>query len=163
LRAERNGDLVEQVFVYDGKSITLFNPGETVFAQVAAPDTLEAMLEFARTRLDIVAPAGDLLARNAYDILMDGVTDGFVVGKAVVEGVRCDHLAFRAPHVDLQVWLQEGPQPLPRKLVITTRDLPSAPQLAVTVSRWDLQPNFNSQTFTFTPPAGAKRVEFLAR
>jgi hypothetical protein len=37
---------------------------------------------------------------------MDGVTDGFVVGKAVIEGVRCDHLAFRAPHVDLQVWVQ---------------------------------------------------------
>jgi hypothetical protein len=151
------------VFVYDGKSLTLFNPQEKVFAQVAAPDTLEAMLELARTKYDIVAPAGDLLNKNAYDILMDGVTDGFVVGKAVIEGVRCDHLAFRAPHVDLQVWIQEGAQPLPRRLVITTRDLPNAPQFGVTVTKWNLKPTFNAQTFAFTPPAGAKRVDFLPR
>jgi hypothetical protein len=163
LRAERTGDLVNQVFVYDGKSLTLFNPQDKAYAQVAAPDTLESMLEFARTKYDIVAPAGDLLNKNAYDILMDGVTDGFVVGKAVIEGVRCDHLAFRAPHVDLQIWIQEGAQPLPRRLVITTRDLQNAPQFAVTVTKWNLKPTFNAQTFAFTPPAGAKRVDFLPR
>ncbi len=163
LRAERTGDLVNQVFVYDGKALTLHNPQDKAYAQVAAPDTLESMLEFARTKYDIVAPAGDLLNRNAYDILMDGVTDGFVVGKAVIEGVRCDHLAFRAPHVDLQVWIQEGAQPLPRKLVITTRDLQNAPQFAVTVTKWNLKPNFGPQTFAFTPPAGAQKVDFLPR
>jgi hypothetical protein len=163
LRAERTGDLVDQIFIYDGKSLTLHNPQEKVFAQVAAPDTLEGMLDFARTKLDIVAPAGDLLYKNAYDLLMDGVTDGFVVGKAVIEGVRCDHLAFRAPHVDLQVWIQEGAQPLPRKLVITTRDLPNAPQFAVTVTKWNLKPNFGPQTFSFTRTAGVKQVDFLPR
>jgi len=163
LRAERTGDLVNQVFVYDGKSLTLHNPQDKAYAQVAAPDTLEAMLEFARTKLDIVAPAGDLLNKNVYDILMDGVTDSFVVGKAVIEGVRCDHLAFRAPHVDWQIWIQEGAQPLPRKFVITTRDLPNAPQFAVTVTKWDLKPTFSAQTFAFTPPAGAKKVDFLPR
>lgn len=160
LRAERSGDLVEQLFVYDGKSLTLHNPDANVFAQLAAPDTLEGMLDFARTALDIVAPAGDLVYRNAYDILMDGVTDGFVVGQAVVEGVLCDHLAFRAPHVDLQVWVQRGEQPLPRRIVITTRDLANAPQFAVTMTRWDLKPAFDQQTFSFTPPAGAKRLDF---
>jgi hypothetical protein len=163
LRAERTGDLVEQLFVYDGKSLTLYNPKDKAYAQVAAPDTLEAMLEFARTKLDIVAPAGDLLNKNAYDILMDGVTDGFVVGKAMIEGVLCDHLAFRSPLVDLQVWIQQGAQPLPRKLVITTRDLANAPQFAVTVTKWNLKPAFGAQQFTFTPPAGAKKVDFLPR
>ena len=163
LRAERSGDLVQQQFVYDGKTLTLFNPKDKAFAQVGAPDTLEAMLEFARTQLDIVAPAGDLLSKNAYDILMDGVTDGFVVGKAVIEGVRCDHLAFRAPHVDWQIWLQEGAQPLPRRLVITTRDLPNAPQFAVTITKWNLKPSFDANTFKFTPPAGATKVDFLPR
>jgi hypothetical protein len=163
LRAERAGDLVNQVFTYDGKTLTLFNPQDKAYAQVAAPDTLEAMLEFARTQLDIMAPAGDLLNKNAYEILMDGVTDGFVVGKAMIEGVRCDQLAFRAPHVDLQVWIQEGAQPLPRRFIITTRDLPNAPQFAVTITQWNLKPKFGAQTFTFTPPAGAKKVDFLPR
>lgn len=163
LRAERTGDLVDQVFVYDGKSLTLHNPKDKMYAQVAAPDTLEGMLDFARTKLDIVAPAGDLIYKNAYDILMDGVTDGFVVGKAVIEGALCDHLAFRAPHVDLQVWIQQGAQPLPRKIVITTRDIVNAPQFAVTVTKWNLKPTFGAQTFAFKAPAGATKVDFLPR
>lgn len=163
LRAARSGDLVEQVFVYDGKSLTLSNPADKVYAQMAAPGTLEEMLDFARATLDIVAPAGDLIYTNAYDVLMADVTDGFVVGKAVIEGVRCDHLAFRAPHIDLQIWIQEGEQPLPRKLVITTHDLDNAPQFAVTITQWNLVPTFDAQTFAFTPPDGAARIEFLQR
>jgi len=163
LRAERTGDLVQQLFVYDGKTLTLYNLKDKAFAQVAAPDTLEVMLDFARTQLDIVAPASDLLDKNAYGVLMDGVTDSFVVGKAVIEGVRCDHLAFRAPHVDWQIWVQEGAQPLPRRLVITTRDLPNAPQFAVTMTKWNLKPTFDAQTFKFTPAAGATKVDFLPR
>jgi hypothetical protein len=163
LRAERTGDLVNQAFIYDGKTLTLHNPQDKVYAQVAAPGTLEGMLEFARTKLDIIAPASDLIYKNSYEILMDGVTDGFVVGKAVIEGVRCDHLAFRTPQVDMQIWVQEGAQPLPRRILLTTRDLEHAPQFAVTVTRWDLKPVINEKTFSFTPPAGVRRVDFLPR
>jgi hypothetical protein len=161
MRAERVGDLVDQVFVYDGKSLTLHNPAQNVYATAPVPPTLEGMLDVARERLDIVAPAGDLTRRNAYDVLMDGVTQGFVVGKAVIEGVRCDHLAFRAPHVDWQIWIQEGAEPLPRKLVITSRDVANAPQFEVVVTQWELQPAITPQTFSFVPPAGARQLEFL--
>ena len=161
LRADRVGDLVEQSFYYDGKSLTIFNPGEKYYATVAAPGTLEEMLDFARNTLDIVAPAGDLIYSNAYDILMTDVTQAFVVGKGIVEGVRCDHLAFRAPHVDWQIWIQEGKEPLPRKLVITTRDQAGAPQFTVVVTKWNLKPTFTPQTFAFRAPSGAKRVEFV--
>jgi len=163
LRSERSGDLVEQLFVYDGKSLTLYQPRDKVYAQVAAPGTLEEMLDFARNEYDVVAPFGDLLFKNAYDILMDGVTEGIVVGKAVIEGVVCDHLAFRAPDVDWQIWIQEGLQPLPRRIVITTLDLPNAPQFAVTVTRWNLEPSFDARTFTFAPQADMKQIELLPR
>ncbi|GIK85705.1 MAG: hypothetical protein BroJett026_11860 [Betaproteobacteria bacterium] len=161
LRAERTGDLVAQSFYYDGKTLTLLNADTKHYATVAAPGTIEAMLDYARATLDLVTPAGDLVYRNAYDILMTDVTQGFVVGKGVIEGVRCDHLAFRAPHVDLEIWIQEGSQPLPRKLVITSRDVTSAPQFSVVATRWNLQPVLTARTFAFSPPAGAKKIEFL--
>jgi hypothetical protein len=160
LRAERTGDLVDQVFYYDGQSLTLYNPGGKVYATIAAPDTLEEMLDFARTKLDIVAPASDLIYKNAYEILTERATTGFVVGKGVIEGVRCDHLAFRAPHVDLQIWIQEGSQPLPRKMVITTRDVDNAPQFTVVVTKWNLAPKLTDGIFSFKPPKGVKQVEF---
>lgn len=163
LRAERTGDLVDQVFYYDGESLTLHNPVGNYYAKIAAPDTLEEMLDFAREKLDIVAPASDLLYRSAYDILMQDVTSGFVVGKGVVDGARCDHLAFRAPHVDWQIWIEEGDRPLARKLVITTRDKLNAPQFTVVTKNWNLEPKFSAETFSFTPPKCPQEVEFVPK
>lgn len=104
-RAERTGDLVDQVFYYDGEALTLHNPIANYYATLPAPGSLEEALDLMREKLDIVAPASDLLYRNAYEILMQDVTSGFVVGKGVVDGASCDHLAFRAPHVDWQIWI----------------------------------------------------------
>jgi hypothetical protein len=161
LRAERVGDLVDQVFFYDGKSLTLYNPSEKYYASVKAPGTLEEMLDFARESLDIAAPAGDLVYSNAFDILMQDVTTGFVVGKGVVGGARCDHLAFRSPHADWQIWIQEGNQPLPRKLVITSLDVVNAPQFEVVMNEWDLAPEINSRMFEFTPSENLQKIDFL--
>lgn len=163
LRAQRTGDLVEQLFVYDGKSLTVYDQSKKAYATVGVPDTIEGMFDFARKSLDIVAPAADLIDKNAYQVLTESVTQSLVVGKAVIEGVRCDHLAFRAPLVDWQIWIQEGPQPLPRKMVITTRDMVSAPQFSVTVTKWNLNPTFGAQTFAFAAPAGAVKVDLLPR
>ena len=163
LRAERTGDLVDQVFYYDGESLTLHNPLANYYATIAAPGTLEEMLDFAREKLDIVAPAGDLLYKNAYDILMQDVTSGFVVGKGVVDGVRTNHLAFRAPHVDWQIWIEEGNRPLVRKMVITTRDKLNAPQFTFVTKNWNLEPKFSVATFSFTPPKCPQEIEFVPR
>jgi len=163
LRAERTGDLVDQVFYYNGKALTLHNPDANFYATIAAPGTLEEMLDFAREKLDVVAPAGDLIYRNAYDILTQDVTSGFVVGKGVVGGVRCDHLAFRAPHVDWQIWIEEGKRPLVRKLVITTREKLNAPQFSVVVKNWSLKPKFSARTFIFKPPRSTQKVEFVLK
>jgi hypothetical protein len=162
-RAERTGDLVDQVFYYDGETLTLHNPVGNYYARIAAPGTLEEALDFMREKLDIVAPASDLLYKNAYDILMQEVTSGFVVGKGTVDGVRCDHLAFRAPHVDWQIWIEEGDRPLVRKLVITTRDKLNAPQFTVVTKNWNLEPEFSAATFSFAPPKCPQEVEFVPK
>jgi hypothetical protein len=31
------------------------------------------------------------------------------------------------------------------------------------VTKWNLKPTFGAQTFAFTPPAGARQVDFLPR
>jgi hypothetical protein len=60
LRAHRKGDLVNQEFFYDGKTLTLFNPRENLYATTAAPATIDETLDFAREKLDVVAPAAEL-------------------------------------------------------------------------------------------------------
>ena len=160
LLAVRSGELVDQAFYYDGASLTLSNPSDGVYATVAAPGTLDSMLDFAREKLDIVAPAGDLIVQNAFDILMQDVQSGFVVGTSYFAGTPCDHLAFSAPGTDWQIWIQQGDQPLPRKMVITSRDVISAPQFTVEISDWNLAPAVDDSTFRFTPPEGSMAIGF---
>lgn len=161
LRSERIGDVVSQVFYYDGRKLTIYSPQDGYYATVAAPATIEAMMDFARDKLDVVAPAGDLVTLDAYERLMDGVTQGFWVGKSAVGGVPCDHLAFRSGAVDWQIWIEDGEKPLPRKFVITSLDVAQAPQFEVVMSNWSLEPAIPAGYFDFTPPPGARAIEFL--
>lgn len=159
MRVRRGDGPDEQVFVYDGKSLTMFSPASNAYASLPAPDTVDKMLDFARERLGVVAPLADVVTSDAYAVMMDGVTSGFVVGQSMVEGVKCDHLAFRAPHVDWQIWIEQGKRPLPRKMVITTRDMPNEPQFEVVITKWDLQPRIEARNFEFVAPKGAQRIE----
>ena len=159
--AERKGELVDQQLFYDGEMLTLADGTAGYHATVKAPDTLEGMLDFARESLDLVAPAGDLIYADNYEILMDGVERGFIVGTAVVSGAVCDHLAFSAPGTDFQIWIELGDKPLPRKLVITSRDLVNAPQFTVLIDGWDLAPDVSDDRFRFEPPADSQAIGFM--
>jgi hypothetical protein len=161
MRAERRGDLINQVWYYDGKTLTLYDTTEKYYATVPAPGTIEEMLDFAREKLGLIAPAGDLLYRNAFPLLMRVVTSGIVVGKAVIDGVKCDHLAFTGPAADLQVWIPEAGPPLPRKYVVTDKSVPAQPEYVARLSNWNTAPKVSEGLFTFVPPPGAKRTEFL--
>ena len=161
LFAARRGDIVNQEFYYDGKSLTLYNPDTKYYASASAPANVDDMLDFAQAKLDIIAPAADLLDTHAYDRLMQGATSGDYLGMAVVGGQRCHHLAYRAGNVDWQIWVREGTQPLPCRYVITTTDIAGAPQFTMQVTQWDVAPTIPAGTFDFVPPAGAKAIEFL--
>jgi hypothetical protein len=161
LRAERVGELISQVFYYDGKSLSVNLPDERYYATVPAPPTIEAMLDFARDKLNVIAPGADLVYKNAFERLTEGLTSAFVVGKAVVGGVRCDHIAFRNPEVDWQIWIQEGDKPLPRKFVVTSKRMPESPQFVVVMSKWDAAPKVTDASFRFVPPKGSRQIEFL--
>ena len=159
--AERVGELISQSFSYDGKSLTVNLPDQKFYASAAVPPTIDEMLDVARDKLDVVAPGADLVYANAYQRLTEGLTSAFVVGKAFVGGARCDHIAFRNAEVDWQIWIQDGDLPLPRKFVVTSKRMAGSPEFASTLSNWNLAPNVSAATFNFTPPAGARKVEFL--
>jgi len=161
LRAHRKGDIVNQEFFYDGKTLTLYNPVENLYATTAAPPTIDETLDFAREKLDIIAPAAELLYKNAAEKMLKESSSGFVVGPSVVGGVKCTHLAFRGAEVDWQIWIEDGDKPLPRKFILTSKKVAGEPQFTVLIRSWDLTPKLTNQEFSFVPPKGAKKIEFL--
>jgi len=161
LRAHRKGDITNQEFYYDGKSLTLYNPKENLYATTKAPATLDEMLDFAREKLDVFAPGADFLYKNAAVKMLKEASAGFVVGQSVIGGVKCTQLAFRGAEVDWQVWVEDGAKPLLRKFVLTSKKVAGEPQFTVLVKSWDLSPKLADREFTFTAPKGAKKIEFL--
>jgi hypothetical protein len=161
LRAERRAYQFKQLLVYNGKVLTISNHEDKYFATSDAPDNIDDMLHFARDTLDIVPPTGDMVFTNAFDLLTASVTSGQVIGKSLIAGVVCDHLAFAGPLVDWQIWIADGDKPLPYKYVLTTKDDPVHPQFIVLMSNWNIAPKVNESMFEFTPPRGAMRTEFI--
>jgi hypothetical protein len=160
LRAERTGDLIDQVFYYDGKTLTLHNPSDKVYATEPAPATIEEVLYFAAS-LGLTLPVADLVYRNAFPLLMQDVTFAAVVGKSVIGGVKSDHLVFSRPGVDFQVWVADGGQPLPRKYVVTDTGTPARLSVTTVMSDWNVAPAVADARFTFAPPPGAKKIGFM--
>jgi hypothetical protein len=161
LRAARTGELMNQHFFYDGKTLALYNPSQRVYATKTAPETIEKMIDFARETVGILLPAADLLYRNAFPLLMQDVTLAVVVGKTVVGGVKCDHVLFSRPGVDFQVWVAEGKQPWPLKYVVTETATASMLSITTFLSDWNLAPAVDEARFSFVPPKGSQAISFL--
>jgi len=161
LRAERVGDVISQVFYYDGKTLTLYNPSDKAYGKEPAPETIEQLLDFARESLGLTVPAADLVYRNAFPLLMKDVTLAVLVGKAVIGGVKCDHVLFSRPGVDFQVWVADKGQPLPRKYVVTDTGTPARLSLTTVMSDWNVAPAAADARFVFVPPQGTKLIPFL--
>src|SRR5262245_59330028 len=138
LLARRRGGVGDQEYFYDGRTLTLYSPKANVYATAAAPPTIDSMLDFAREKLDMGAPGAEILSGNAAERMLKVTTSGFVVGPSVAAGVKCTHLAFRRPEVDWQIWIEDGDKPLPRKLVLTSKQVTGEPQFTELIRSWNV-------------------------
>ncbi len=161
LLVKRHGDLVDQSFSYDGNKLSLYNASHNYYASLPAPDSIEAMLDYARESLGIIAPASDLVYTNAFPLMMQNVYTAIIVGKAEISGIKTDHLVFSRPDVDFQIWVPEAGNPLPLKYVVTDKLHYGQPSTTVVMSDWNVDPNLTDSVFNFLPPKNATETDFL--
>ncbi len=86
------------------------------------------------------------------------VSEAKHIGRGVIDGVECEHLAFRNFDTDWQLWVEVGQRPIPRKLVITSKTVNGAPQYTVRVKSFKTGVTPPRDAFAFTPPAGAQKL-----
>ncbi len=157
---EWNTDRKQRTFIYDGSTFTIYSPRMHVYAQADAPGTIAEMVDQMEDRYGIPVPLSDLFYWGS-----EPVTDlqlASRIGYARVNGQETDQYAYRRGDIDWQVWIARGPQPLPVKVVITTRSDPAQPQFTAELS-WRLNPSFAPATFAFRPPADAHEIELTER
>jgi hypothetical protein len=153
------GDMEDLAYYYRGKTLTIVNNLDHVYAQQDVPDNIDAMFDFLAEKFRITTPLSDLLFADPYKAMIEHVRSGEYLGIHQVSGTKCHHLAFRQDGIDWQIWIEDGPRALPRKVVITYKDLPASPQFVAVLDKWDLSPQLPDSAFEAKIPEGAKRVD----
>lgn len=159
--AHRQMPLADIEAIFDGQTLTLHGKGRKVYVQFEVPGTIDEAVTYLRAETGLDAPAGDLFYADPLPGLMTDVTSGAYLGTAYVNGIECHHLAFRAPKVDWQIWVQTGDRPLPMKYVIASKWITGSPSYSVRFRDWDTAPAIEASRFTFAPPEGTQRLEDL--
>jgi hypothetical protein len=147
-------------FWYDGHTLTVLDREKNLYATAVVPDTIEKMLDTATDRFGVRFPLEDLLVSDPYAGAMKGITGAAYFGKVNILGTPTQHIAFSTDNADCQLWLTDDSK-LPRKLVITYKKEEAQPQVTAIFNEWNLKGQFVAKTFTFTPPAGAAKIEML--
>ncbi|MCL7960405.1 MAG: DUF2092 domain-containing protein [marine benthic group bacterium] len=159
LRGVRHAGAVDEVLVYDGERVTVYNDVKQAYMTMEAPPTIEEMFLALYAFVEIY-PVSDLIWQDAFPYLMQGVDFAKVVGTEVIGGVACTHLVFGRPDLGFQIWIPTDGPPLPAKYVVTDHGTPEMLSIVTYITDWNLEPSVSDDTFTFVPPEGAKKVPF---
>ena len=161
LHVEYRGDWRQNLFLLDDSTVTVHDVLVNVYAVTEVPPEIDDALDRMVEVFGFSVPIADLVYANPYAILIDKVQSGSLLGQTSVDGTPCHHLAFSQETIDWQIWIEQGPNPVPRKLVITYKHEAGWPQYTARLSGWDFQPSLSDHNFKFHPPAGADEIEFL--
>ena len=161
LRVRRTGGYVDAEMIYDGKTLTIYGNNVKSYVQADEPGTVDHIIDVLQSSAGGAMPGTDLLISHAFDELMSDVIDAKHIGQGVVDGVECEHLAFRGVEVDWQIWIEAGAKPIPRKYVITSKTLAGAPQYTLRLKDWNTDAIADADAFVFKPPPDTTKVSLV--
>ena len=135
-----SGDDGTSKLVFDGKTAIIYSAAEKKYASIPVPEgTIEAMMKEAMGRLGVDFPLADFLTEAPGKAFLTGITSGRVVDTVTIYGSPYLHLFFsQPPGIEVELWLAKDNQPLPRRLIVTYRDLPGQPNFIAEFSDWNL-------------------------
>ena len=157
LHATRTGGYSDVELFFDGKTLTVYGKNTNSFVQLDAPGSIDKLIDLLRAK-GVAVPGADLLFSNAYETLMADVIDAKHIGRGVIGGIECEHLAFRNEDTDWQLWVEVGANPIPRKFVITSKAVAGAPQYTLVIKDWKTDAQMDPAIFAFKPPEGATKA-----
>jgi len=161
IEAVRRDGQVKQLF-FDGKSMLIDMPTEDAYVRIERPGTLYAAMDYLVEDLGAPAPLEDITSENFAAGSEKRIKSGFYVQRVMLDGHICEQLAWRTEEHDVQLWVREGEEPVPCRLVITYTNSEGHPQFAADFHDWDLAPDVDDDLFIFTPPESAERLQAMA-
>jgi hypothetical protein len=148
--------------VFDGTTITTFDEASRTFAQATQPGGVDETLVYFVRDLGMRLPLAALFVSGAAQQFDRRVRAVEYVEKTGILGAPAHHLVGRTDTVNFQVWVKDGEQPLPQRIVLTYPSAPGQPEFRAQFTSWNLATDAADSLFTFTPPANTSRIPFVA-
>ncbi|MBR8831400.1 MAG: hypothetical protein N5P05_002043 [Chroococcopsis gigantea SAG 12.99] len=156
LRVITPGDGQANEFYYDGKTMSAYLPKENLIAVASAPDDLDIALKMAYDSAAIYFPFTDVIVKDPYKDIVDGLKVAFVMGRSqVIGGTTTDIIVLANDKIFAQVWIGAEDK-LPRMIRAVYRDDPSRLRHLVVFENWKL--NIPVQSDSFNLPADNKAL-----
>jgi hypothetical protein len=161
LRVDFKGRGHDVQLYYDAGQTVLYAPGPKLYAIIpSAAKTLDGVLQELEKR-NVYLPAKNLLASDPYQTLVPDLKTGYVVGQVQMYDKQVHQLAFTEKDAEYQLWVTGAPDPRIQGLEVINMALAHEPRVMIEFSDWNLNPQIQSDTFSFNKPADAKQIDFL--
>ncbi len=153
-------DVSDRVVWFENGRVTIFDPFAGTYAQVSGPKDIDGMVATLEKDYGMVLPLGELAESHPDAVLTRGVDLAHYVGVHNVEGIPCHHVVLQRKDLDLQIFVEVGDKPLPRKLVLEYPRRAGSPQYTASITEWSFETP-NSELFAPKVPKEAAKVDFL--
>ena len=156
----KSGLETREVFMNKGK-LTVFTGPQKFYSHAEIPATLDEGLMFALEQYGVETPAMDLLILRSLDELVtDNVEIVYVTGDSSIRGVNCHHILLSGPNLSMQLWIEKGGKPMPRRTLLTFKHGEGLPRHELFL-KWTAKDSFDKSLFEFEPPEGAIEIDFI--
>ena len=159
--ADIKSDYNHKMFWYDGSRITLLTVPANYYATAEASGSIEEMTNFVSDNFGVHIPLATLAFENSFEMLTDGVIDGYYTGLHSVGGVSCHHLLFIDEDAEWQIWIEEGQNPVPRKYSVKYKLDDRDYVFVALIKNWQFNEFAPDEIFNFIPPPEAGEIEFV--
>lgn len=149
--------------LFDGRNITISDAEAGVYARAPQPGDIDASIVYFVRGLGMRLPVAPVFMSRFAQELEARVREVDLVETTDRLGMTAHHLAGRTDAVDFQVWVRDGEQPLPLRMVLSYRNEPAHPEFRVDFADWNLEPRFGRKTFAFDPPEGSQQIVFAVQ
>lgn len=169
-RGEGTGPMV----VGNAERVTNFLKDLNQYTEQQAPESLDAYSQSLEAIMLLPHGMGhlvmSLLAEHPDQRLIAGSSERKYLGQEQIDGIDCHHLRIVEETCDYDVWITAGPEPKLRRIRPDIsksfgdeeREAGFVVTMVLDFTEWDLRATHKGETFAFTPPAGAKRVDQFA-
>jgi len=149
-----------KIYIHEGK-LTVFNSERNFYARAEVPEKIQDAMQFAMQEFELDMPLGDLFfADSTVALMTDQDTLLYLTDKSRIGGTDCHHIAVRGDEIDLQLWVEEGERPVPRKISMAMKWEGGSPR-NIALMEWSSMSGFDPKVFEFKAPEGAHEIQFF--